>query len=65
MCNLALIVDNYAVANNGIIQSATVDGGTCANFNAIADAYRAELWNFNPIAAIVSITKTISADNGS
>src|SRR5476649_107451 len=60
VCNLTLIINDDAVADNSVIQRTAVDGGTSTNLNAIANNHGAQLWDFNPVTTFVRVTKTVS-----
>ncbi|CQR22539.1 Uncharacterised protein [Yersinia enterocolitica] len=63
MCNLTLVINDDAIANNRIIQCTTVNRCTGTDLNPIANMYRTELWYFYPVATIICIAKTICTND--
>ena len=63
MRNLALIIDNNTVADNGIVKRTTVNGGTGSDLNAIANDNATKLRDLNPITTIVSVAKTVRTNH--
>ena len=63
MCNLALVIDDNAVANHGIVQRAAVNCGAGADLHAIANNDATQLRDLHPVAAIVGVAEAIRADH--
>lgn len=61
--NLTLVINNHAVTDDGVVQRTTVDGRTGANLHAIANNYATQLWDLNPVAAIVRVAEAICANH--
>src|SRR6185369_1194928 len=56
------VVDDDAVADQGIFQRAAVHRGVGADFDTAADAHRTELRNFFPALFARRETKTVGTD---
>lgn len=61
MCNLALVINDHAIANNSVIQRAAIDGCAGTDLHAIANNYATNLWDLHPVTTIVGITKAVCA----
>ncbi|MNH27640.1 hypothetical protein D3C79_877620 [compost metagenome] len=58
-----MVVDDNTIPDLGVIQRAAVNGGASANLDAIADNYRAQLRDFDPLTTFVGIAETISTNH--
>ena len=65
VANLDEIVELDAVFNDGVVQRATVNAGVGADFDIIANADAAQLFNLDPLALMWREAKTIAANHRS
>lgn len=61
MCNLALVINDHTIANNSVIQRATINSSAGTDLHAIANNYPTNLWDLHPVTTIVGITKAVCA----
>ena len=61
MCNLALVINDHTIANNSVIQRATINSSAGTDLHAIANNYATNLWDLHPVTTIVGITKAVCA----
>lgn len=63
MRNLALVINDNTIADHSIVQSTTVNGGTSADLDAIADNHATKLRDLYPVTTIVRVTKPIRSND--
>ncbi|MCY1356702.1 hypothetical protein D9M69_431620 [compost metagenome] len=59
-----LVIQLHAVADQGIGESTTVDGGVGADFDIVAQGHATDLCNFLPDTLFVGKAETLAADHG-
>ena len=63
MRNLALVINDNTITDHSIVQSTTVNGGTSADLDAIADNHATKLGDLHPVTTIVRVTKSIRSND--